>query len=110
MGSFRPCCLVLTPLAAMMGSEALAVPTAVPRIVATNGTHQLLVGSNVRLWLGLASVAKGKQGMMARVEEGNYGTDGAWHMTRVLNGDQTDYGLNFPSEPVLLRIKMGSWK
>ena len=78
-------------------------------VVAQIGPDEFLAaGSNVRLRLGLADAGKGEQAMMARVEEGNYGPDGAWHMMRVWNGDQTDYGLNFPSEPVLLRIRMGT--
>jgi len=37
-------------------------------------------------------------------EEGNY-IDGAWHAARILNGDQTDRGLNFHgSAPSLVRI------
>jgi hypothetical protein len=28
-------------------------------------------------------------------------------MERVWNGDQVDYGLNLPAEPVMLKVKMG---
>jgi hypothetical protein len=39
-----------------------------------------------------------------RAEEGSY-VDGAWHAARILNGDQTDRGLNFHGEnPPLVRI------
>jgi len=39
-----------------------------------------------------------------RAEEGAY-VDGAWHATRILNGDQTDRGLNFRGGiPPLVRI------
>jgi hypothetical protein len=39
-----------------------------------------------------------------RAEEGSY-VDGAWHAARILNGDQTDRGLNFYGEnPPLVRI------
>ena len=31
-------------------------------------------------------------------------------MTRVWNGDQTDYGLNFTEEPVLLKVRMGTYR
>jgi beta-galactosidase GanA len=47
---------------------------------------------------------------MLRVEQGHYDADGAWVFERVWNGDQTDYGLNLPAEPVLLKITMGTWK
>ena len=39
-----------------------------------------------------------------RVEEGTFGPGGMWVTTRVWNGDQTDYGLNFTATPVLLRF------
>jgi hypothetical protein len=31
-------------------------------------------------------------------------------MSRVWNGDQTDYGLNFTGQPRLLKVKMGSYR
>jgi hypothetical protein len=41
-----------------------------------------------------------------RAEEGEY-VDGQWHSIRILNGDQTDRGLNFRSPaPPLVRIKL----
>jgi hypothetical protein len=44
-----------------------------------------------------------------RVEEGSFGPDGSWKMTRVWNGDQTDYGINLTGQPVLLKVKMGTY-
>ena len=41
-----------------------------------------------------------------RAEEGKY-VDGVWQTTRILNGDQTDRGLNFRgSNPPLVRIRL----
>ena len=41
-----------------------------------------------------------------RAEEGRY-ADGAWQMTRIWNGDETDRGLNFRgSSPPLVRIRL----
>jgi len=41
-----------------------------------------------------------------RAEEGQY-VDGVWQTTRILNGDQTDRGLNFRgSNPTLVRIRL----
>jgi hypothetical protein len=41
-----------------------------------------------------------------RAEEGQY-VDGVWQATRILNGDQTDRGLNFRStNPPLVRIRL----
>jgi len=43
------------------------------------------------------------------VEEGTF-EDGAWRMRRRWNGDQSDYGLNFTAEPVLLRVRLGTYR
>ncbi|HEY1765185.1 MAG TPA: DUF5597 domain-containing protein [Opitutaceae bacterium] len=40
-----------------------------------------------------------------RVEEGVF-ENGAFVRSRILNGDQTDYGLNFAAEPVVLRVRL----
>ena len=42
-----------------------------------------------------------------RVEEGAY-EDGAFKFLRILNGDQTDWGLNFSSEPEVLRVSLAT--
>jgi hypothetical protein len=45
---------------------------------------------------------------MLKVEEGSY--DGiTWKPTRLRNGDETDYGLNFGGKGSLLRVTMGSY-
>lgn len=49
-----------------------------------------------------------KNWMMVRVEEGYY-DNGEWKFVRVWNGDQTDWGLNFTSEPQVLRVRLGSY-
>jgi hypothetical protein len=36
--------------------------------------------------------------------------DGIWQMRRRWNGDLTDYGLNFTSQPVLLRVRLGTYR
>ncbi len=39
-------------------------------------------------------------------EEGSY-ENGVWKMSRLLNGDETDRGLNFHQEPEAVRIRIG---
>jgi beta-galactosidase GanA len=68
----------------------------------------LLSGSDVRVRFALAESAKGESGTMLRVEEGTFGPGGRWIMSRVWNGDQTDYGLNFTGTPVLLKVKLAA--
>jgi len=41
-----------------------------------------------------------------RVEEGTY-EDGTFKPIRIWNGDETDWGLDFSSEPVVLRVTLG---
>jgi beta-galactosidase GanA len=43
-----------------------------------------------------------------RVEEGTY-ENGAFKFQRILNGDQTDWGLNFSSEPEVLRVLVATY-
>ena len=46
--------------------------------------------------------------MFARVEEGHFDPSGKWVMERNWNGDQTDYGLNLPAAPTVLKVRMGT--
>jgi hypothetical protein len=41
------------------------------------------------------------------VEEGHLDATGNWVAERPWNGDQTDYGLNLPARPVMLRVVLG---
>lgn len=42
------------------------------------------------------------------VEEGHY-DHGAWVKRRIWNGDQTDFGMHFKHQPLVLKIKMGTY-
>ena len=64
----------------------------------------IVIGHRVRVRM---EPAAGTNGMMLRAEEGHFDDKGRWVMQRVWNGDQVDYGLNLPSEPVMLKVKMG---
>jgi beta-galactosidase GanA len=69
----------------------------------------LVAGSDVRARFTLDQPRGGEIGTVLRVEEGSFAPDGQWVMTRVWNGDQTDYGLNFTQQPVLLKVKLGTY-
>jgi hypothetical protein len=43
-----------------------------------------------------------------RVEEGSY-ENGVFQFRRLLNGDQTDGGLDFSSEPLVLRVSVTTY-
>jgi beta-galactosidase GanA len=64
----------------------------------------IVIGQRVRVRM---EPAAGTGGMMLRAEQGRFDDQGRWIMERVWNGDQVDYGLNLPSEPVMLKVTMG---
>ena len=78
-------------------------------VVASLGPNQFLVaGIDCRVQFALPLHSGSKQPQMLKVEEGRY--DGAtWIPTRLWNGDETDYGLNFGGKGSLLHITMGSF-
>jgi beta-galactosidase GanA len=78
-------------------------------VIAELGPDQYLVTAvRARVEIELAHPAPGEQKQIVRTEEGHYNADGKWVFDRMWNGDQTDYGLNFTSEPVLLRVTLGT--
>ncbi|BDT59440.1 beta-galactosidase [Massilia varians] len=50
-----------------------------------------------------------KPAMLARVEERRFDAAGKWIMERNWNGDQTDYGLNLPAAPTVLKVTMRTY-
>jgi beta-galactosidase GanA len=76
-------------------------------VVASLGPNEFLVaGIDCRVQFALPVHSGGKQPQMLKVEEGHY--DGTkWIPTRLWNGDETDYGLNFGGKGSLLRVTMG---
>ncbi len=78
-------------------------------VVASLGPNEFLVAAiDCRVQFALPVHSSGKQPQMLKVEEGHY--DGAkWIPTRLWNGDETDYGLNFGGKGSLLRVTMGSY-
>jgi beta-galactosidase GanA len=69
----------------------------------------VIVGQQIRVKLSGTGQNAGKPTGYARVEEGRFDADGKWVMERNWNGDQTDYGLNLPAVPTVLKVKMGSY-
>jgi beta-galactosidase GanA len=69
----------------------------------------VIVGQQIRVKLSGNGPNAGKPSMYARVEEGHFEADGKWVMERNWNGDQTDYGLNLPATPTVLKVRMGTY-
>ncbi|AXJ96626.1 MULTISPECIES: DUF5597 domain-containing protein [unclassified Sphingomonas] len=76
-------------------------------MIATGPDQWLVSGIDVRIELA-RTVKDGRHGQLLRVEEGEM-RGGVWHATRWLNGDETDYGLNFGPTPKLLRVTTGRY-
>jgi beta-galactosidase GanA len=68
----------------------------------------VLVGQQTRIKLAGGPAKAGKMTTVARVEEGRFDAAGKWIMQRNWNGDQTDYGLNLPATPTVLKVRMGT--
>jgi beta-galactosidase GanA len=78
-------------------------------VVASLGPNEFLVaGIDCRVQFALPVHSGGRQPQMLKVEEGRY-VHGKWVPTRLWNGDETDYGLNFGGKGSLLRVTMGSY-
>jgi beta-galactosidase GanA len=68
----------------------------------------LVTGAHCRIDFTALAAAGAKQRMWISVEEGSY-LNGEWRRTRLWNGDQTDYGLNFTNMPQLLRVRLAAY-
>ncbi len=66
--------------------------------------HYLLVGYHCRVMFRPTGKNEGRFWRYLSVEEGQY-VDDTFKADRILNGDQTDWGLNF-SEPTVLRVSL----
>ena len=79
-------------------------------VVAQLGPDEFLVaGSFVRMRFGLANPAQGENSQILSAEEGTF-ENGRWVMRRRWNGDQIDYGFNFTAVPVLLKVRLGTYR
>ena len=76
------------------------------------GTEQQRKSGNIVVGTGQTPSAlidgKWQHRQFLRVEEGAY-EDGAFKSQRILNGDQTDWGLNFGSDPEVLRVSVATY-
>lgn len=78
-------------------------------LIAQLGPDEYLVaGYASRIVFQPAGKLAGRHRQFLAVEEGNY-VAGKWVRSRIWNGDQTDYGLNFATAPRLLRVTLGTY-
>ena len=89
--------------------EGSDVPSGGVVVAKLSDTEFLVAGLNARITFG-AGKDNAKKGMLVdRVEEGHF-EDGKWVFERVWNGDQTDYGLNFTGQPVILKVRLATYE
>ncbi|MDC8829211.1 DUF5597 domain-containing protein [Alteromonas gilva] len=80
-------------------------------LIAKLGEDEYLITAlRARVTLSPSSEIEQLPYMIERVEEGHFDADGNWVFERVWNGDQTDWGLNFTSQPHILKVKMATYK
>ena len=69
-------------------------------------TQEIVVGTGQTLSARIDGNWQHRQ--FLRVEEGAY-EDGAFQSHRILNGDQTDWGLDFGSDSEILRVSLDTY-
>jgi hypothetical protein len=90
------------------GGRAQPVTTAAPTgraLVAQLGENQFLV-AGYYCRVDFRPTAADQRRQFLRVDEGTY-ENGAFKFIRILNGDETDNGLNLRAEPIALRVSLG---
>jgi hypothetical protein len=90
------------------GGRAPAVNTAAPTgraLVAQLAENQFLV-AGYYCRVDFRPTAADKRRQFMRVDEGTY-ENGVFKFIRILNGDETDNGLNLRAEPIALRVSLG---
>ena len=60
-------------------------------------------------WHPVLAAVEGPTGIWRMVDPHGH-EYGRVEIRRVMNGDQTDYGLNFTAQPMLLRVTMGTYR
>jgi hypothetical protein len=93
---------------ASRNNRAVGNPEPIGRaMVAQLNENQFLVaGFYCRVDFSPTDSSKSRQ--FRKVEEGIY-EKGVFKFQRILNGDQTDWGLNFGSEPTVLRVSVATY-
>ncbi len=77
-------------------------------VVQLSENEYLVTAHKARVEFKPSAELVNKKYMIDRIEEGYY-KNGKWIMSRVWNGDQTDWGLNFSDRPVVLKVKMAAY-
>lgn len=82
-------------------------PTGGAAVLQTGPDTFLIVGSDIRIRFARNAPGKADRWQYLSVDEGRLDEQGNWISGRPWNGDQTDYGVNLPSKPAMLRVRLG---
>ena len=85
------------------------IPTGGVALARLSDTQFLIVGAHARIKFDGAGKLKDNPVIFDRVEEGHFDTKGQWVFERMWNGDQTDYGLNFTDQPIVLKVSLRTY-
>ncbi len=83
-------------------------PEPIGRVLVAQLSDQQFLVTGLFCRVDLVPTDAKKHRQFLRVEEGAY-QDGAFQFQRILNGDQTDWGLNFSAEPQVLRVSVATY-
>jgi hypothetical protein len=75
--------------------------------VAQLGDNKFLV-AGYRCRVDFRPTEANKRRQFIRADEGTY-QNGAFKFIRILNGDETDNGLNLRAEPIALQVSLGTY-
>jgi hypothetical protein len=90
------------------GPKGNPLPVGGAVIGATGPDEFLVTGRSCRVDFQPSDAASKAQREFLRVEEGSY-DGGTFTPIRIWNGDETDYGLNFGTAPVALRVRVRTY-
>jgi len=88
------------------GTEAPSGGVAIAQIA---GNEFIVIGKHARVKFDTAGTNAGKPSMYGRVEEGYFDANGKWFMVRNWNGDQVDSDHNLSGNPVVLKVRLGTY-
>jgi len=89
--------------------EGSEIPSGGIAVAKLNDNEFLVAGLNARITFGAGKENAQKGMLLDRVEEGHF-ENGKWVFERMWNGDQTDYGLNFTGQPVILKVRLATYE
>jgi len=87
-------------------TEANAEPVGRVLVAQLKDNQFLVTGFHTRV--DFRPAESGRHRQFLKVEEGVY-ENGVFKFLRIWNGDETDWGLNFGAEPVVLRVSLATY-